>query len=214
MLTFDPIPHAYRWNGVIVPSVTQVLEDVGVIDYSYIPSGTREMALERGRMVHEAIHYDDEGDLDEPSTDEMLMAYVHAWRRWRTDSGFIPSLIEHRGYNEQCGFAGTLDRSGTMYIAGEIKVDVIVDAKTNDAPRWAELQTAAYASFFDSPRRFLRVIVELHKDGTYRTFTREGKDWQNDFNRFMTCMSVYWMKREYNSATYKQRMRQAKQESV
>ena len=64
-LRFDPDSHLYRVDGIIVPSVTQVLEDVGIVDYSRLPGSTREMALRRGSAVHAACHYDDEGDLDE-----------------------------------------------------------------------------------------------------------------------------------------------------
>lgn len=209
MLTFEPISHTYCWNGAVVPSVTQVLQDVDIIDYSFLPPGTREMALSRGRDVHEATHFDDEGDLDDSWIAENPghASYIEAWRLFRAQTGFIPDMIEHRAFNERYGFAGTLDRSGTFSINGQGKADAIVDLKCGDAPGWARLQTAAYCSFFDSPRRFVRLVVELHKDGSYRLFRYEGKDWQADFNGFLAALAVYRLKREFNQQSYRQRHR-------
>ena len=47
LLAFDPDAHAYmrRIDGAPIPSVTQVLERCGIIDYSMIPARTRRMAL-------------------------------------------------------------------------------------------------------------------------------------------------------------------------
>src|SRR5262245_2178024 len=59
LLEFDPTTHTYRVDGVRYPSVTQVLERVGIIDYSYIPAPTREMALARGSAVHAWTAHDD-----------------------------------------------------------------------------------------------------------------------------------------------------------
>jgi hypothetical protein len=235
MLTFKPNPvHEYFWNGVRVPSVTEILEDVGIVDYSSIPFGVREMALQRGSDVHTATHYDDENDLE--FDEELWLAnpigyereyqrsgqgvaptragYVAAWRKFRRETGFVPELIEHQGYNKAYGFAGTLDRMGTAPTAGrtestvfESTADMLLDIKCGDAPAWTRLQLAAYASFFQSPRRFTRIAVELHKDNTYRLFRWEGKDWQADFNAFVACLMVYQMKREFNAETYKQRHR-------
>lgn len=225
MLTFKPNPiHEYYWNDVRVPSVTEILDDVGIVDYTSIPFAVRKMALQRGSDVHTATHYDDENDLE--FDEELWLAnpigyereyqrtgrgvaptragYVAAWRKFRRETGFTPELIEHKGYNEAYGFAGTLDRMGTM-IVGDKTIEVLLDIKCGDAPGWTRIQTASYASFFQSPRRFTRVAVELHKDNNYRLFRWEGKDWQADFNAFVACLSVYQMKREFNAETYKQR---------
>jgi len=228
MLTFKPNPiHEYCWNGVRVPSVTEILDDVGIVDYSSIPFGVREMALQRGSDVHAATHFDDENDLE--FDEELWLAnpigyereyqrtgrgvaptragYVAAWRKFRRETGFVPELIEHQGYNEAYGFAGTLDRMGTYQVKGDAQADILIDIKCGDAPQWTRLQLAAYASFFQSPRRFTRIAVELHKDNTYRLFRWEGKDWLADFAAFTSCLSVYRMKREFNAETYKQRHR-------
>lgn len=203
MLKFDAAQHIYRWGDTVVPSVTQIMEDVGVIDYSHIPDGIRGMALERGSLVHEITAMDDEDQLEESSVDEALMPYLLAWRKFRADSQLVMSMVEHRAYNPTFRYAGTLDRSGTIAINGANQADVLVDLKTNDAPEWTRFQTAAYAAFFESPRRFRRLAVELHKDATYRVQEFSGSDWQKDFGIFCSFLTTYRMKRECNKQLYR-----------
>ena len=205
MLTFDAAQHIYRWEERVVPSVTQIMEDVGVIDYSHIPPGIRDMALERGSLVHEITAMDDEGQLDEDSVDEALMPYLLAWRKFRSDSQLIISMVEHRSFNKTFRYAGTLDRSGMIAVNGGATADVLVDLKTNDAPEWSRYQTAAYSAFFDSPRRFRRLAVELHKDKTYRVMEFGGHEFQQDFGIFCSFLTTYRMKRECNKQLYRNR---------
>lgn len=109
MLTFAAETHEYRVNGRLVPSVTQILEAVGLIDYSHIPWPTRQMALERGRAVHEAIALDLAGDLDEESADEIgILGYIQAARAALTALGILmPTAVEERVYHPQASLRST-----------------------------------------------------------------------------------------------------------
>lgn len=192
-LLFDPESHTYSLDGECLPSVTEVLSDVGIIDYSHIPEPTREMALERGRAVHLATQFEDEGDLSEGSITEDLRGYLEAWRRFRREARFVPELIEYRGFHPSHKYAGTLDRTGNL---GGNVVNCLLDIKTNDAQEWVRYQLAAYAAFFDSPRKFRRMSVELHQDGSYRVREFPCRDWQADMNVFVSALNVYRAKRE------------------
>lgn len=184
-LHFDAASHTYSVDGVIVPSVTQVLEACGVVDYSYLPPDTRTMALTRGSAVHLATQYDDEGDFDEASAPELL-PYVEAWRRFRAETGFAPTSIEQRVYSARYGYAGTLDRIGANG-RGDL---CLVDVKTSSAEGWVRLQTAAYCGALDEPRRYLRGCAELHKDGSYRALWFPAAEFQADFGGFLACLAV------------------------
>lgn len=186
-LTFDPLPHEYRWIGEIVPGVTGILENVGIIDYGYLSNETRAMALARGSAVHSACHFDDEGDLVENDAIEPIMGYVRGWRKFRKETQFTPRLIEFRSYNPSHGFAGCLDREGDTPLW---KLPAIVDIKTNEAPIWTAYQTAAYASFFPSPRAYMRLAVELHKDGRYHVEPYYPQDWYEHFEVFISAQRV------------------------
>lgn len=192
-LEFDAATHTYSVDGLVVPSVTQVLEACGVVDYSYLPPATRAMALGRGSAVHSATQYDDEGDLDEALLDDELRPYLEAWRRFRRDTGFTPDLIEHRGFHPQYRYAGTLDRRGGFPNGTR----AIVDLKTNSSEGWVRMQLAAYAAFFPDPRAFRRICVEVHKDATYRAIEFPSADYTADFGRFLACVTVFGLQRTF-----------------
>jgi hypothetical protein len=193
-LSFTPETHEYRINGRLVPSVTQILEAVGLIDYSHIPWPTRQMALERGRAVHEAIALDLAGDLDEESADEIgILGYVLAARDARGALGvLVPQAVEERVYHPKLDYAGTLDlRSG----------NILVDWKTNHAEYWVRFQLAAYAACLASAGKesaihwggalVRRICVELHEDGTYRLLEMPVESWLEDFETFRAALRIW-----------------------
>ena len=162
MLIFNAERHEYTLDGKVLPSVTTVLQDVGIIDYSRIPRETRESALHRGRCVHVATQYDDERyfgicrqPLDEASIDPEHMPYVQTWRRFRREKKFRADLIEHRAWHPQYRYAGTLDRTG--FFEDHPAFRVCLDIKSGTAEPWVQIQTASYAAFFEHPRQYLRI---------------------------------------------------------
>lgn len=188
VLSFNETEHWYFVDAVRVPSVTQVLELSGLVDYSFIPPATRNMALKRGSMVHQATAWDDEGDLDESSLDPALVGYVEGWRKFRADTGFTPDQIEHRGFHPRYMYAGTKDRRGT-FTGKSSKYDL--DIKCGKAQPWVWLQLAAYQAMEPDPRTKLPYCVELPGDGTWREYPRPA-DWSFDlyFNYFLNCLAV------------------------
>lgn len=199
-LTFDPATHSYQIDGIEVPSVTQVLESVGLIDYSYIPWATRQMALERGRAVHDAIALDLEGDLDEESADEAgVLPYIQAARTARAAFGvLVPDAWEQRVYHPRWLYAGTLDlRCG----------DLLVDWKTNQAGYWVRYQLAAYAACIAQvdgrthwgAAMIRRVCVELHGDGTFTLFEFGGESLFDDLQTFLAALRIHREKTTHRS---------------
>jgi len=191
-LIFDAAAHRYTLAGVDLPSVTQVLESVGLIDYSHIPWPTRQMALERGRAVHEAIALDLEGDLDEDSADEAgVLGYVQAARAARQHLGILaPTAWEERVYHEAWQYAGTIDlRVGNM----------VVDWKTNQAEYWVRFQLAAYAACIaqiDGRTHWgagliRRICVELHGDATFSLFEFGSESLFDDLQTFLAALRIY-----------------------
>lgn len=183
MLTFDPEPHIYRWNGRRIPSVTQVLEPL--FDWSSVPAKVLERKRQIGVAVHSAIHMELTGGVDMASIDPSCVPYFDAWRRFRDDCHFEPVLIEFRVVSAELGeryrFAGTLDEWGPLQ--GD---PALIDWKTcmqlhTDA---VGAQTAAYLKSlvrmgFGSlqDRRF---ALKLGADGRYKLepYIRIDHDWQ------------------------------------
>ena len=195
VLQFDPITHTYTLRGRRLESVTQVLEDVGISDFSMLPPSTRNEALRRGSVVHEAIALDIEDDLDDSSVPEDYMGYVLAARRFRAERQFEVELHEHRFYHPQFFYSGTLDAKGTAVINSQRR-KVILDWKSGVASSWVRYQLAAYCGFFPSPGAELRICVEIHKDGTYRIFEFPAAEFRADFDVFLSALTVMRVKRE------------------
>lgn len=185
-LRFEPVPHRY-WiepDGVEVPSVTTVLKETRMIDYSMIPQDVLQAAAARGTAVHQALAYLDDGELDEDSLDPELTGYLIAYQRFSVEAGFTPTLVEHRVWNRQWMYAGTLDRTGTIGAAL-----VILDFKTGLVLPGHALQLAAYLMCLPEPRRFRRIALKLSGDGSYRVHEFPGKDLRRDFDLFLAALT-------------------------
>lgn len=180
-LEFDPLAHVYTLDGDRVPSVTGVLKAAGLIDFSHIPSATLEAARTRGTVVHQAIHFFNERDLDVgafvrdfPS----YRAYLTAWMQFCASREFVSVLCEHRIASRRYRVAGTLDCLGLLDGS-----PVLLDFATGDPGEAAkDLQTAAYAliarewadedpalaDFMGRHPAIRRYGVALRSDGSFR----------------------------------------------
>jgi hypothetical protein len=183
--------HRYYLAGQPLPSVTQVLEGAGLIDYSFLGE-RRDEYLERGRAVHLATRDDDEGHLADSSVPPEILAYVEGWRAFRRDYGFVPRLIEHRVSNEQYAYAGTFDRAGRIRDGTAILLDI----KSGAAPAAVRYQLAAYAACLPHPRSRRRRCVELHQNGSYRVIPFETRHYQRDFDAFIAALEEFRRREE------------------
>lgn len=181
MLTFSAPTHTYRWKGTVVPSATQVLQCAARFDF--ITDEQLEAAQLRGTYVHELTHYDDLGDLDdEVEKDGEHWPRLLAWRAFCRDFGANWSGIEEVRYSELYGFAGTLDRRGTLEKMGSDKWIIDVKSSVAKSDLWG-LQLAAYKQLVMEQHRdwalCRRASVRLLENGTYKfdEFTGRG-DWK------------------------------------
>lgn len=110
MLTFDPAKHEYRFHGVVVPSVTQVLRPM--MDLDHVEPDLLRRASAFGTAVHAACELDDNKQLDESALDAVLMPYLHGWRKFSREHGCAWDAIESRVFHPTMRYAGTLDRFG------------------------------------------------------------------------------------------------------
>ncbi len=181
-LTFEPVEHVYRANGVIVPSVTQILE---ILDECWrVPPDALRRAADLGTAVHLACELDDRDDLDEDTLDPIVAPYLAAWRRFRLETGFAPEMVEQRVFHPSYQYAGTLDRVGT--VAGKRSV---LDIKSGESWPSHGPQTAAYqqALLAAGEKTVSRCAVYLRADGTYRLQALTGK---SDWAVFLACLTI------------------------
>lgn len=166
-LAFDATTHTYRLGERVLPSVTQILRDAGVVDFS-APWFTPEV-LERGSFVHQAIALDVEGALDEDTLDPALAPYLAGWRLFLAETGYEVERWETPVVDPVLGYAGTLDGILRGRDAGPRRL--LIDIKRGFYPS-AGPQTAAYKrlalKFYRELVVFDRAVVELPGDGRYR----------------------------------------------
>jgi hypothetical protein len=163
--------HEYLQNGQRIPSVTQILEAVGLVDYSRIPDTILEHKAEIGTAAHAACHYYDEQDLVLESVAAEVLPYVRAWEAFRRESAFVPRLIEQRGVALLNGmkYGYTLDREGHWQgrdVLLEIKCTAGVELSWG--PQLAAYETALRQ--IDGLRR-QRIVVHLRPTGKYTLLT-------------------------------------------
>lgn len=188
-LTFDDEKHEYRFNGVIVPSVTQIISGVGLSDYSHIPAETIQRAQERGSIVHRIIELYELGELDESTIDPALRGYFDSYLAAK-EFGLLPekpSAVEKRMYSANFKYAGTIDQ-----IYGE---EWINDLKTGEPQPEIVFQLSGYwvlwhENLTPAPRRLTGTY--LHEDGS----PADVIDYQYKPLLWSSALSVYrWMER-------------------
>lgn len=112
LLQFDEATHRYTVGGRIIPSVTQIISAVGLYEFDFVSKETLAIAAERGRIVHKAIEWHEQGLLDESSLDPELAGYFEAYLAAKK-AGELPekpTAIEQRVYSAKYQYAGTLDQ--------------------------------------------------------------------------------------------------------
>lgn len=137
-LEFDNSAHAYTINGNRVPSVTQVLQSLEMLDG--IPHSVLERARIRGQHVHKAMALLVRGVLDWHSLDAELVPYIEGGKRFLDESGItvIASELPVGCARNRC--AGTLDLLGEWRDSA-----ALIDFKaTATVPPTVGPQTAAY----------------------------------------------------------------------
>lgn len=165
MLTFDEATHTYTLCGIRLPSVTEITRFCAY-DYKSDRPWLAEAAAIRGTAVHEACALIDYGE--EPEETPEIAGYLKAYRRFLADYKPEWKLIEHPIGSILLGYAGTLDRFGTIDGA-----PAILDIKTgqlHDAALSAQL--TAYAELrqtetFLLPPEPALYALKLSNDGTY-----------------------------------------------
>jgi len=138
-LQFDAASHAFTWRGQPVPSVTQVLRDMG-LQTNWFKDDPRYR--ERGSAVHLAAQLICEGVFDRDGTHPDLLPYTDGFERFVADTGFraLPGG-ETPVYSASLKLAGIPDMPGVMP-GGQ---RWLLDIKTGEAaPRGVELQLALY----------------------------------------------------------------------
>ena len=188
-LTFDDAAHEYRLNGTVLPSVTKIIQDAGLVDSSKVPDDVLRRAQERGTAVHTACELYDRDKLDYASLDPVVWPYLEAWIKFKQQTGFLVKFSETIVYSRH-GYAGRLDRIGMMN-----NTPAIIDIKTSKIISQATgVQTAAYLNachemmITSFAKKYKRFAIHLYDDGKYEI---EPYDSPQDWPVFLAALQIY-----------------------
>jgi hypothetical protein len=188
-LEFEPEEHVYKFDGVVVPSVTGIIELWSEV--AKLPAEILIPAGIRGSRVHLATELDDEGDLNEEWAEEVgMMGYVLGWRKFKRDHGLVTEAREQRIYHPLHRYAGTLDVLGKMlWPVGRIRREcrTLLDIKSGVKDPTHAMQTAGYSAPIG--HRGKRGCVYLTEDGKYEL--EEHPSNNHDWADFLACKRQY-----------------------
>lgn len=192
-LAFDPALHRYHLRGTRIPSVTTILQELGL--YPDYPEDPRYRL--RGSAVHAAAKLFLEGRFDRERSGPGLRGYMQSLDGFLAGSGFEPELLEHLIWSESWRFAGTFDLHGKLQGS-----KTLIDLKTGPPPKAARLQTAAYvlaakeSQGLETTRRF---TVQLYPDGRPGRPEEHG-DTARDIRNFLSAASTWHLREEFGVA--------------
>lgn len=164
--------HRYWLGARQLLGTTTALKLAGLIDDRWYNAE----ALLRGSYVHQLVHYDVEGDLEETSVDPRLLGYLQAARALKASVGAKVAIVNGKPAVERVmadpvvGLGGTTDWIGEMY--GDPWS--LIDWKTGDAYDWHPIQTAIYErlakvqGLIPRDAKVKRYVGYLRKDGTFK----------------------------------------------
>ena len=183
-IQFNEERHEYSVDGVIVPSVSEILKPLTVDTVEKAKPWLRDIAADRGTRIHQATMLMDYGEDVEIDAD--IEGYIKAYQRFLDDYRPKWEGIESIVYHDYFQYAGTIDRYG--YIDGE---KVLVDIKTGAYNKYTmSAQLGAYIcalakmNGFRTSRAF---DLMLSRDGTYQMKPID----HNASSLFIDCLSIY-----------------------
>lgn len=106
-LTFDDPTHTYRLNGIVIPSVTTVMEPLSAEKYKGISESTLDNAANKGTEVHNAIENWIKFGIEDISSE--FKGYLDGFLEWWKLRKPIVIGSEIRAYHKVLMYGGTLD---------------------------------------------------------------------------------------------------------
>lgn len=185
-IKFDEQNHLYLVNGVVYPSVTQIMEPMSLMLYKNIPGSTLNTAADRGTRTHEQIsNYVNYGILEkDPDNEAYLDAFLGFERMYSPE--WVAS--EHRVYHRIMRYAGTMDLVGYVQPDDGTGVDVI-DLKCTAAYHGVMLATqlAGYVEALRSHQIKVRnrYGLQLLPSGKFRF-----EQVEDGYKTFLHCLGV------------------------
>ena len=192
MLEFIEEPHSYRYDGKPVPSITQLLDMAGFLDYSRVPRGRLDVKRKIGKAVHLACALADLGTLDVRTIHPDVEPYFFAYETFLADYRvkIVREFVERPLYHLAFGYAGTPDR-GVLWGRDEVPTTLELKATYDLQPSTA-VQTAAQGLLFHANgfRTLKRLALQLLPKGS-PPYRLESYREPLDRNDFLSALNTY-----------------------
>lgn len=187
MLIFNAEEHKYTNDGVVIPSVTEVIRFLSVDVIANANKELRNASAERGTRIHEACTaYDFDPQCE---VDGDIAGYVQAYADFKRDYKIGDwELFEAMFGNEY--FAGTLDRFGE--IDG---IPTVLDIKTGSKLNMKVhgVQLSAYSELLLEHGHVVLqgAILHLKKNGAYTLNTIDCVNLFDLYPVFQKCLYLH-----------------------
>lgn len=145
---FKEEDHSYWLGEKRLLSVSEIIQGVGLKTFDHVDPEVLARAADRGRAVHAACQFQDEGCLDLKTVSYEIDPYLAAWEEFKKDTGVIINQNEVPKYHATLGYAGTADR--VVVLGGQTG---IIDLKTYKPDAVTGVQLAAYSLLWFGPQR-------------------------------------------------------------
>lgn len=154
--------HIYLVDGVIVPSVTQIMKPMSETYYQGISADRLSEAANRGTRVHKAVYDLETAHTPIEDIDPDILPYVKNYLMAKHIKGFIP--IRQEFILTEGTFCGTLDMLAE-FRGKQVIIDLKATSKLNK--ELAEVQLAGYTELCE--KNGIKVegqyILHLTRDG-------------------------------------------------
>lgn len=172
-LTFEEARHIYRLDGIVIPSVSEIMEPLTAKKYSGVSQAVLDRAAQRGTEVHAAAEtyanygFEDISDENRP--------YFDAFLQWWRDSHPEPVGTELKVFHRLLRYGGTVDL--LAWIDGKLTLcDYKTTYKVSDMTCGVQLEAYAQALASHGVAVEDKRIIKLGKDGRYEQRTYETPD--------------------------------------
>ncbi len=175
-LEFDQSTHTYKLDGVKIPSVTEILNELVPIQYK-----AGDWYLQRGRAVHACAAMIARGELF--NYDDRIAGQVKAIQKFFDEVKPEILQVEHKVYSKTYRYAGTND---LLCKIGYFKV--LVDYKGAVDIIRTSLQLAGYSIGTDIQ---YGIGIEIKENGSYiMTHKIKLKAWERVFLALRTTYQI------------------------
>ena len=186
-LEFDDQKHIYRLNGVVLPSVSTIIEPLTAIKYQGINSNTLDNAARKGTAIHNSIENFIKFGFEDVAPE--YRTFFDAFLEWWNDKQPIVIASELRIYHKLLRYGGTLDLLAII----DDKV-TLVDYKTtyevSDMTCGVQLEGYAQALLSHGIKVEEKQILHLKKDAKHKVHKYPGAD-ANRWRVFGSLKNVY-----------------------